>query len=135
VANRLLKNEWSHVLNFGHSEVLIRMTDETLILLALRDKFLTLNIFDIKFSVELPTREDWSTDCGYLVAPDGLVFFTDESLCRGRAAAGVFADILNVRESYALGSHATVFQPEVNAILACSEYCISEGMYMYINLL
>jgi hypothetical protein len=63
-----------------------------------------------------------------LVAPDGLVFFTDGSLCEGRTCAGVFSDILNVRELYALGSHATVFQSEVNAILACSEYCISEDI-------
>jgi hypothetical protein len=55
-------------------------------------------------------------------------FFTDGSVCRGRAGAGVFSDILNVRESYALGSHATVFQSEVYSILACSEYCISEGI-------
>jgi hypothetical protein len=39
----------------------------------------------------------------------------------------VFSDILNVRESYGLGSHARVFHSEVYAILACSEYCISEG--------
>jgi hypothetical protein len=35
---------------------------------------------------------------------------------------------LNGRESYALGSHATVFQSEVYAILAGSEYCILEGI-------
>jgi hypothetical protein len=32
------------------------------------------------------------------------------------------------KESYAFCSHATVFQSEVYAILACSEYCISEGI-------
>jgi hypothetical protein len=35
---------------------------------------------------------------------------------------------LNIRVSYALGSHATVFQSQVYAILACSEYSISEGI-------
>jgi ribonuclease HI len=35
---------------------------------------------------------------------------------------------LNVRESYALGSNATVFQSKVSAILACLEYCFSEGI-------
>jgi hypothetical protein len=108
--------------NFEHSEVLIRMTDKMLLLLASRDKFVTLNIFDRIFSVDFPTREDWSTECVDMVAPDGLVFFTDGSLCGGRAGAGVFSDILNVWESYALGSHATVFQSKVYAILACSEY-------------
>jgi hypothetical protein len=106
--------------NFGHSEVLIKMTDEMPLLLAPREKFVTLNIFCRKFYVDFPTREDWSTDCFDLVAPNGLVFFTD--------GAGLFSDNLNVRESYALGSHATVFQSEVYAILACSLYCISEGI-------
>jgi hypothetical protein len=114
--------------NFGHSEVLNRMTDETLLLFAPRDKFVTLNIFDWKFSVDFPTREDWTLECVDLVAPDGLVFFTDGSYCRGRTGAGVFFDILNARESYALGSHATVFQSEVYATLAGTEYCISEGI-------
>jgi hypothetical protein len=45
------------------------------------------------------------------------------------AGAGVFSDILNVTESYALGSRATVFKSEVYAILACSEYCISVGIF------
>jgi hypothetical protein len=45
-----------------------------------------LNIFGREFSVDFPTREDWSTD--------GHVFYTDGSLCDGRAGAGVFSDIL-----------------------------------------
>jgi hypothetical protein len=113
-ANRLLRNGCSYVPNFEHSEVLIRMTDETLLLLAP--------------SVDFPMREDWSPECVDLVAPDGLyIFFSDESLCEGRAGAGVFSDILNVRKSYALGSHATVLQSEVYAIFACSEYCTHFG--------
>jgi hypothetical protein len=63
-----------------------------------------------------------------LVAPDGLVYFTDGSFCKDRTGAGVFSDILNVRESYALGSNATVFQSKVYAILACSEYWILESI-------
>jgi hypothetical protein len=34
-------------------------------------------------------------ECVDLVAPDGLVFFTDGSLCGDRAGARVFSDILN----------------------------------------
>jgi hypothetical protein len=127
-ANRLLENGCSCVPNFGHSEVLFRITDETPLLLTSKDKFVTLNLFDRKFSVDIPTKVDWATECVDLVAPDGLVFYTDGSICEDRAGASVFSDILNVRESYALGSHATVFQSEVHAILACSEYCILEGI-------
>jgi hypothetical protein len=96
------------------------MTDEMPLLLAPRDKFVTLNIFGRKFSVDFPTREDWSTECVDLVAPDGLGFFTDGSLYEGRARAGVLSEILNGRESYALGPQ--VFQSEVYAFLTCSEY-------------
>jgi hypothetical protein len=88
----------------------------------------TLDIFGRKFSVDFPAKEDWSTEFVDLVAPNGIVFFSDGSLCEGSAGSGVFSDVLNVRESYALGSHATVFQSEVYAILAISEYCISEGI-------
>jgi hypothetical protein len=109
--------------NFWHSEVLIKMTDEMPLLLDPTDTFVTLNIFGRKFSVDFPKREDWSTECVDLIAPDGLVFFTDGSLYEGRAGADVLSGILNVRESYALGS-----QSEVYAILACSEYCNLEGI-------
>jgi hypothetical protein len=104
------------------------LTDKTPLLLALREKFVTLNIFDRKFSVDFPAREGWSTECADLVAPNELIFFTDGSHSRGRTSAGVFSDILNVKESYTLGSHATVFQSELYAVLACSEYCILEGI-------
>jgi hypothetical protein len=58
------------VLNFGQSEVLVKKPDEMPLLLAPRDKFVTLNIFGRRFSVDFPTREDWSKDCVDLVAPD-----------------------------------------------------------------
>jgi hypothetical protein len=41
-ANRLVGYGCSYVLNFGHSEVLIKMTDEMPLLLTPRDKFVTL---------------------------------------------------------------------------------------------
>jgi hypothetical protein len=39
-ANGLLGNGCSYVLNFGHSEVFIKITDEMPLLLAPRDKFI-----------------------------------------------------------------------------------------------
>jgi hypothetical protein len=32
-----------------------------------------------------------------------VIFYTDGSICEGRAGAGVFSDTLDIRESYALG--------------------------------
>jgi hypothetical protein len=68
--------------NFEHSEVLIKMTDEMPLLLAPRNKFVALNIFGRKFSVDFPTREDWSTECVDVVAPDGLVFLLMDLFAR-----------------------------------------------------
>jgi hypothetical protein len=85
-ANRLLLgNGCSYMSNFGHSEVLIKMIDKMPHLLDPRVEFVTLNKFSRKFSVDFPTRENWSTECVDLVAPDEFVFFTDGSLCGGRA--------------------------------------------------
>jgi hypothetical protein len=78
-AYRLLLNGCSNVPNFEHSEVLIKITDELPLLLAPRDKFVSINIFDRRFSVDFPTREDFFTECADLVAPDRLVFLTDGS--------------------------------------------------------
>jgi hypothetical protein len=51
-----------------------------------------------------------------------VIFYTDGSL--GRAGAGMFSDTLDIRETYELGSIATVLQTEVYAILACSDYIV-----------
>jgi ribonuclease HI len=47
-------------------------------------------------------------------------------LFEGRAGSGVFSEELDLKVSFALGTFATVFQAEVYAILACSNYCVSE---------
>jgi hypothetical protein len=60
-ANRLLENGCSYVPNFGYSKVLIKMADEKSLLVAPKDTFVTLNIFERTFSVDFLTREDWST--------------------------------------------------------------------------
>jgi hypothetical protein len=57
-ANRLQGNGCSYVLNLGHSEVLIKLTDEMPVLLAPRENFGFLNIFDKKFSVNF---SKWKT--------------------------------------------------------------------------
>jgi ribonuclease HI len=58
-----------------------------------------------------------------------VIFYTEGSLCESRAGAGVFSDTLDIRESYAPRSLATVFETEVYAILACSDYCRSANMH------
>jgi hypothetical protein len=44
--------------NFGHSEVLIKMTDKIPLFLAPRDKFVAPNIFGRAFFTDIPTKDD-----------------------------------------------------------------------------
>ena len=50
----------------------------------------------------------------------GLVWFTDGSRTAEGTGAGVYGQSVNRRLSIPLGKHATVFQAEVYAILACA---------------
>jgi len=49
----------------------------------------------------------------------GLVWFTDGSRTAEGIGAAVYGQSLGRRHSISLGKHATVFQAEVYAILAC----------------
>jgi hypothetical protein len=51
-----------------------------------------------------------------IMSPGVIVIYTDGSFCDGRAGAGVYSETLNIKESFTLGAHATVFQTEVYAI-------------------
>jgi hypothetical protein len=86
-----------------------------------------------KVEVKLPPRSSWlSQETLEILPSDGMIFYTDGSLCDGGAGAGVFSDTLDMRESYALGLLPKVFQTEVYAILVCSDYCQSAKMHMTI---
>jgi hypothetical protein len=52
-------------------------------------------------------------------AVKGLVWYTDGSRTAEGTGAGVYGQSVNRRHSIPLGKHATVFQAEVYAILAC----------------
>jgi hypothetical protein len=70
-----------------------------------------------------------SQETSEILPSDGVIFYTDGSLCKGRAGAGVFLDTLDIRESNAISSLATVFKTEEYAILTCSDYCRSANMH------
>jgi hypothetical protein len=59
---------------------------------------------------------------------DGLKLYTDGSLFEGRADFRVFSEALDLKASFALRTFTTVFLAEVYAIMACSDYCLREGM-------
>jgi hypothetical protein len=87
------------------------------------DNIVPIIAFERKFLVELPPRSSWlSQDTSKILPSDGVIFYTDGSVCEDREGVKVFSDTLDIRESYALCPLATVFQTEVDAILAFSDY-------------
>jgi hypothetical protein len=63
------------------------------------------------FLVELQPRSSWlSQETSEMLPSECVIFYNDGVLCEGRASAGVFSDTLDIRESYALGSLATIKQ-------------------------
>jgi ribonuclease HI len=65
--------------------------------------------------------EEWTRDPGTPPVVKGLVWFTDGSRTREGTGAGVCGQSVNRKLSIPLGKHATVFQAEVYAILACAQ--------------
>jgi hypothetical protein len=82
------------------------------------EKILPIIAFGRGFLIELPSRGTWlSQETSEILPSDGVIFYTDGSLCEGRAGAGVFSDTLDIRESYALGSLAFCFFPSFYSII------------------
>jgi hypothetical protein len=65
------------------------------------------------------TREEWANCPGTPPMVKGLVWYTDGSRTAEGTGAGVYGQSVNRRFSIPLCKHATVFQAEVYAILAC----------------
>jgi ribonuclease HI len=65
------------------------------------------------------TREEWTSGPGTPPAVKGLVWFTGVSRTAEGTGAWVYWQSADRRLSISLGKHATVFQAEVYAILAC----------------
>jgi hypothetical protein len=65
------------------------MTNERPSLLALGDKIVPIIAFGSRFLVELPPKSSWlSQETSEILPSDGVIFYTDDSLCEGRAGAG-----------------------------------------------
>jgi hypothetical protein len=73
-----------------------------------------------KYRVTMLAREEWTSSPRTPPAVKGLVWYTDGSRTAEGTGAGVYGQSVNRRLSIPLGKHATVFQAEVYAILACA---------------
>jgi len=72
-----------------------------------------------KYRVTMLTREEWTRGPGTPPAVKGLLWFTGGYRTVQGIGAGVYGQSVDRRLSISLGKHATVFQAEVYAILAC----------------
>jgi len=69
--------------------------------------------------VVITEREEWENGAATGVVRDGSNWFPDGSSKGGLTGAGVCAETGQTAKHFALGTHATVFQVEVLAILYC----------------
>ena len=74
------------------------------------------NNLESKYRVTILARKEWTRSPGTPRVVKRLVWYTDGSRT---AEAWVYGQSVNRRLSIPLGKHATVFQAEVYAILAC----------------
>jgi ribonuclease HI len=86
-----------------------------------RPKKYTLPSFgEPKYRVTILTTEDWTNGPRPPPVVKGFVWYTDESRMQdGRTWAGVYGQSKGRRLSISLGKYVTVFQAEIDAILAC----------------
>jgi hypothetical protein len=72
-----------------------------------------------KYTVTMLNREGWTRRSGTPPAVKRLFWFTDGSRTAEGTGVGVYGQSVTRRLSISLRKHATVFQAEVYAILAC----------------
>jgi len=67
------------------------------------------------FEALLPTREDWEQ--GQPGPTEAVNFYTDGSKLNNQVGGGIYSEQLNIRKSFRLPDHCSVFQAEVFAII------------------
>ena len=79
-------------------------------------------VFDKHYTVEVSNDV---TESSNFVDNNCLCIYTDASKSDKGVGIGVFSDNLNLKTSYKLQDHASVFQAEVQAIYMGAEYCLN----------
>jgi hypothetical protein len=86
--------------------------------------FDSMEAFDRKYLMKYPSREILLSATETWLPSLGVKGYTGGSLFESRAGSGVFSEKLDLKASFALETFATVFQAEVYATLAFSNYCL-----------
>jgi hypothetical protein len=103
----------------GHSYIMTRLQKSDPIFNMRVDVMKPVFNLEPKYRVTMLAREEWTRGPGTPVVI-GLAWFRDGSWTVEGTGAGVYGQSVNRRLSIPLGEHATVFQAEVYAILACA---------------
>ena len=90
------------------------------ILYMVRDKTATRYLFDKKYRISLSTRGERTNGEAYLPS-DGDNWLTDGSKNKEKAEAGIYRRRTGMGFTIPMGSHATVLQTEIMAMLQCAD--------------
>jgi ribonuclease HI len=103
----------------GHSCILTRLQKSDPIYNMRVDFMRPVYNLEPNYRVTMLAREEWTRSPWTPPAVRGLIWYMDGSRTAEGTGAGVYGQSVNRRLSIPLGKHATVFQAEVYAILAC----------------
>jgi hypothetical protein len=104
----------------GHSCVLTRLRKSDPIFNIRVDFIRPVYNLEPKYRVTMLAREEWTRSPVTPPAVKGLVWYTDGSTTTVGIRTGFYGQSVNRRLSIPLGKHATVFQAEIYATLACA---------------
>lgn len=111
----------------GHSAILQRAGAPKVELTLGVDRCPNWYHFELPFKVTLSDREAWEEDRERLLAPKGLVWYTDGSKTGTGSGAGVWCDGPRTEISLALGPSVTVLQAELFALVTCTRKILDRG--------
>lgn len=131
-------NDWGQFksprVSVGHGSIWTTIIKSHPILLR-RDAIIPAFVLRRKYQVIIPSRERWLHSGLDMLTPQGLLWFTDGSVARDQAGAGICGIRPRVSIKVALGSHISVHQAELIAILICAQENLMKrfkGKHIYI---
>ncbi|XP_056645836.1 uncharacterized protein LOC130451060 [Diorhabda sublineata] len=117
--------------NYGHTRILRKIENMADIVdkgvLKQRTDYTTARLtFDIDLNILIPTREDWEENPGTV----NNLIFTDGSVNDKRTGAGVYFEVLGIKESLRLRNGCNIMQAKLRAIERTGELirCRDETM-------
>ena len=121
---------WRRLADAGHTLIWDQAAAEIPVVMVPKDRVDKKFIFKKNFEVVVPSRERWNNVTCIDTPPNTVNCFTDGSLLKGKAGAGVHIETEGETFSanFPLGTYVSVFQSEVYALLACARELHHRGI-------